>query len=232
MKKQGMTLIESVTAIALLGVIFLLATPLIRSFGGVTTRVKTQKEIDADFLVINEFIQEKVRSAKRTDKETPFSGTDKDDFHANLKYASIYKEFPSSNTANDLFKLTNRVDEGELGNVLVLEIPFEEGSDPSDDRDGDGESLESQFEIFAFEDGALKYKIVDYVDGSFGNFETLINDVEVYSDPDTEDPLEKSSFKLDGGILIYYINLDIGDSEGKFRDSLRGSASTRIDINY
>jgi len=230
MKKNGMTIIESVVAIALLGIIFLLVAPLINSFGKVKNRVKTQKQIDAEFSVVNEFIQEKIRAAKRTDKETPFSGADKDEFHTNLKYVSVYNDF--HNTANTLFAVSNRAAEGELGNVLVLEIPFEEGEDAADDRDGDGERLESQFEILAFIDGALKYKVIDYADNSFKNFETLIENVEVYSDPDNEDPLEKSSFKLDKGILVYYINLNIDDSEGKFRDSLRGSASTRIDINY
>ena len=61
MRKKGMTLIESVVAIALLGVIFLLVAPLINSFGKVKSRVHTQKEIDAEFSVVSEFIQKKVK---------------------------------------------------------------------------------------------------------------------------------------------------------------------------
>lgn len=234
MKKEGMTIIESVVIIALLGIVFLLVTPLIRGFGKVNTRVKTQKEIDREFSNVNEFIQQRIKAAKRTDKETPFSLSDKDDFHDQLKYASIYYKF--YNSANELFVDTNRVPEGGLGNVLVLEIPFQE--ETGEDKDGDEESLESQFEILAFQDGALKYKIIDYVDGTFGNFETLMDSIEVYSGPDIpsapsdiDDQLKKSSFKFNEGITLYYINLTIGDnSEGKFRDSLKGSASSRIDI--
>jgi hypothetical protein len=43
--------------------------------------------------------------------------------------------------------------------------------------------------------------------------------------------VDKASFRFQEGIVLYYIDLDIGEYEGKLHSSFKGSASTRIDID-
>ncbi|GLI57673.1 hypothetical protein PM10SUCC1_31870 [Propionigenium maris DSM 9537] len=188
MKKKGMTIIESIVTIALLGLVFLLVAPLIRGFGRVDTRVKTQKEIDREFAKINEFIQKKIKSAK-------------DVGNASGSYAGIYSSFDSS-TFDFLGSITS-----EDGSVLYLEIP---------DSSGTSEDV-----FFIFEDGKLKYREGVTVNnaGNTSTNETLMENVA------------DATFKYQEGIILYYIDLDIGEYEGKLRSSFKGSASTRIDID-
>jgi hypothetical protein len=74
-------------------------------------------------------------------------------------------------------------------------------------------SGDPEFNFFIFDDNKLKYRV-----GFDGTNETLM------------DGVESATFKLQEGIVVYYIDLNISDLEGKLRDSLRSSASTRIDI--
>jgi len=175
MKKKGMTLIESVVTIALLGVIFLLATPLIRSFGGVNTRVKTQKEIDAEFALVNEFIQKNIRGAKDTNG------------------AGQYVEVLDSSG-----NLTSRD-----GVELRFEIPLIDSTTP--------DSV-----AFIFESNELIYE-------KNGSRETLMENVA------------DAEFGFQEGIVLYYIDygadMDPEDKK-KFRTSFKGSASSRINIDY
>ena len=188
MKKRGLTLIETVVVIALVGVVFLLMTPIIKSFGRVNTRVMTQKEVYKEFSNISEFIQKKIRSAKRSSKS---SGS------ITVKYVGVFDTFSSTDSL--FFTSANKKADGEEGSVLFLEVPDTSGG--------------SEFVFFIFEDNKLKYR-----EGFGGTNETLMNDVE------------DANFRFQEDILVYYINLDIGDYEGRLRDSLRSSASTRIDI--
>ena len=201
MKKKGMTIIESVVAIALIGVIFLLVVPIIDSFGVVKNRVKTQKEIDREFSNVNEFIQKKIRSAKVT-------GTSSNELG---RYVGVYSLFDESNFFD------NNVADGTEGNVLFLEIPDEDGN--------------PEFVFFILEDGELKYR-----QGITGDNEVLMNNLS--TTVSGASLKNYSSFKFNKGIVIYHIKLDLTnytygdeDYEGKIRGALRGSASTRIDIN-
>lgn len=202
MNKKGMTLIESVVTIAILGVIFLLVTPLIRTFGRVDNRVKTQKEIDTEFSVVNEFIQEKIRAAKSSSSTTSYARIYSIEVDIDGETVPDFSEglpnFISTNTANE-------VTDGTDGNILFLEIPNSEG-----------DSKENFFYINSEKIDDSIVKSLGYQKGT--SYETLINNIE------------DASFKFDNGIVVYYINLDIGDNEGKLKDSLRGSASTSIDF--
>ena len=195
MKKKGVTLLETVLSIALIGVIFLLVTPVIKSFGKVNTRVMTQKKIDNEFSSVNEFIQKKVRAAKRTGKSS--GGV------IDPNYIGVFSSFSSD--ASVFFSdgsdgnPKNNVDDGSKGSVLFLEVPDTSGN--------------SDFIFFIFQDNELRYR-----EGFGGTNEILMRDVE------------DASFKFQENILVYYVDLNIGSYEGILRDSLRSSASTRIDI--
>lgn len=203
MKKKGMTLIESVVTIALLGVIFLLVTPLIRSFGRVKGRVYTQNSIDKEFSNVNSFIQKKIRSAKRTGKST---GSAEADFDNDIGYVGVFEKFVDSSVG---FFTTgesgNKIENGEKGQVLFLEVP--------------SSSSNSDFVFFYFQDNQLFYQEnFNPAEGS-GNPTVLMSDIE------------EGNFRLRDGVVVYYIDLYLGEeAEGKFNDSLRSSSTTRIDL--
>ena len=183
MKKKGMTIIESVIAIALLGLVFLLVAPLVKSFGRVNNRVKTQKEIDKEFANINEFIQKKIRSAK--------------DITGSGQYAEVFDSSGSS-TSGDGVELRPQIP--IAGKTTPDSVSFIFEKDNNDDPDG-----------------FLKYK------QNSGNKETLMEKVE------------KASFRFQEGIIVYSIDLNIDeyekDGKKRLRDTFKGSASTRIDID-
>ena len=197
MKKKGMTLVESIITVAPLGVIFLLVTPVINSFGKVKNRVKTQKKIDREFSNTSDFIQRKIRAAKKTGSSSGGIG------NPLSTYVGVYSSFEydtdPATTAAAFFDASNKKSDGDEGYVLFLEVP---------DSSGDPE-----FNFFIFDENKLKYRV-----GFDGTNETLM------------DGVENVTFKLKEGIVVYYIDLNIDDLEGKLRDSLRSSASTRIDI--
>jgi len=205
MKNKGMTIIESVVAIALLGVIFLLVAPLINSFGKVKNRVKTQKEIDAEFSVVNEFIQKKIRSAKVTGHSVGSVDNESG------SYVGVYPSFESTS-----FDFTGKLTDEE-GNVLFLEIP---------DIDG-----EPEFVFFILEDGELKYRdgingteeiLMNNLDITTGSGVTLKNKSNFKFDKGI----------VIYHIKLNLENYTYGDEsyEGKIKGALRGSASTRIDF--
>lgn len=181
MKKKGMTIIESIVTIALLGLIFTLVAPIIRGFGKVNNRVKTQKEIDREFANINEFIQKKVKSAKSSDG----SG----------EYAKVFEslsDFPGTSTSQE-------------GDVLYFQVPIE--------------STSPDEVLFIFDKTDVSNKKLQYSKDAGNNKETLMEN------------LADATFKFQEGIILYHIDLDIGEYEGKLRSSFKGSASTRINID-
>ena len=203
MKKKGMTLIESVVTIALLGVIFLLVTPLIRSFGRVKGRIYTQNSIDKEFSNVNSFIQKKIRSAKRTGKST---GSGEESFDGKIGYVGVFENFIDSST--DFFtsgESGNMLEDGEEGEALFLEVP--------------STSSNSDFVFFYFQENQLFYQENFNPAKGSGNPSVLMSDIE------------EGYFRLRKGVVVYYIDMYLGEeAEGRFNDSLRSSSTTRIDL--
>ncbi|ADO82279.1 prepilin-type N-terminal cleavage/methylation domain-containing protein [Ilyobacter polytropus] len=222
MNKRGFTVIEALVAVAVLAVVFLLSSPLIKGFGMVSRRVQMQKKVDHKFSVVTKFMKSKVRSAKNS--------RDLSGYNDKLGYVGVFKKFKSKDVddvdyysedyyeAKDFFKELE-TDEKKSGPILFLEIPADSTSD----------SVNSKFVFFMFEKDKIKYRESkeftesDETDDTFtfdGNgWETIMDDVE------------DCSFKYREGIVTFFIDMDVDEFEGKIKDTVRDTVISRIDIN-
>jgi len=213
MKRKGFNLIEMLIVGAIIGLVFLLTAPLVKSFGMVNERIRVQNEVDREFAVVSKFIKKQVRSGRRT---TELIDEDSDgDNDIDVAYVAAF-DFDKDNTDKKIEKFTDLsletklkssgdIEEGS-GPVLFLEIPYEES---------DG-SLNSKFVFFIYDNNQLKY-IEDFDDSTE---EVLMENVS------------SASFELSKeGVVTFSIDLDVGEFEGKIKDSIRESAVSRIDLN-
>ena len=154
-----------------------------------------------------------MRSGRRT---TELIDEDSDgDNDIDVAYVAAF-DFDKDNTDKKIEKFTDLsletklkssgdIEEGS-GPVLFLEIPYEES---------DG-SLNSKFVFFIYDNNQLKY-IEDFDDSTE---EVLMENVS------------SASFELSKeGVVTFSIDLDVGEFEGKIKDSIRESAVSRIDLN-
>jgi prepilin-type N-terminal cleavage/methylation domain-containing protein len=222
MNKRGFTVIETLVAVAILAIVFLLSSPLIRSFTMISRRVQMQKKVDHEFAIVTKFIKSKVRSAKNS--------RDLSEYNDKLGYVGVFKKFKEKDVddedydsldyyeAEDFFKELEE-DEKKSEPILFLEIP----------ADSTAESVNSKFVFFMFEKDKIKYR-------ESKNFtEDDEEDKDFTFDGDgweiIMDNVEDCSFQYRQGIVTFFINLDVGEYEGKIKDSLKDSAVSRIDIN-
>ena len=205
MKREGFNILEMIIIVAIVGIVFSLTAPLIKSFGMVNERIRVQNEVDREFAMVSKFIKEQVRSARRT-SET---------LDVDVKYAAIFDgddfdSFSDLTLETELDEDTGKISAISTGPILFLEIPYEDSEDDSDDV--------SKLVFFVFDDNQLKY-IEDFDDSTE---EILMENVDV----------SNSSFELSTeGAVTFSIDLDVGDYEGKIKDSIRESAVSRIDLD-
>jgi len=205
MKREGFNIIEMIIVVAIIGIVFSLTAPLVKSFGMVNERIRVQNEVDREFAVVSKFIKEEVRSARRTSKS----------LDVDVKYAAIFnlngedfESFSDLTLETELDEDAGTISALSTGSVLFLEIPYEESDDGSDD--------DSKLVFLFFEDSQLRY-IEDFDDSTE---EILMENVS------------DGSFELStDGVVTFSIDLEVGDYEGKIKDSIRESAVSRIDLD-
>ena len=205
MKREGFNIIEMIIVVAIIGIVFSLTAPLVKSFGMVNERIRVQNEVDREFAVVSKFIKEEVRSARRTSKS----------LDVDVKYAAIFnlngedfESFSDLTLETELDEDAGTISALSRGSVLFLEIPYEESDDGSDD--------DSKLVFLFFEDSQLRY-IEDFDDSTE---EILMENVS------------DGSFELStDGVVTFSIDLEVGDYEGKIKDSIRESAVSRIDLD-
>jgi prepilin-type N-terminal cleavage/methylation domain-containing protein len=205
MKRKGFNIIEMIIVVAIIGIVFSLTAPLVKSFGMVNERIRVQNEVDREFAVVSKFIKEEVKSARRTSKS----------LDVDVKYDAIFdlngedfESFSDLTLETELDEDTGTISALSTGSVLFLEIPYEESDDGSDD--------DSKLVFLFFEDSQLRY-IEDFDDSTE---EILMENVS------------DGSFELStDGVVTFSIDLDVGDYEGKIKDSIRESAVSRIDLD-
>ncbi|WP_319205266.1 type II secretion system protein [uncultured Ilyobacter sp.] len=212
MKKNGFSIIEAVVAVALIVITFLLVTPLIKSMGMFNSRIQKQSEIDTEFSVTTKFIKDKVKSAR--------NNQDLSDYPNDPDYAAVFSEYKSK--PKNLFKSKFSVDSEDNGPLLFLEIPV---------VSSDSNEYDSKFVFFLFDsdDKELKYRESDTFDAA------------ARDDPDNYtfsgygwvtlmENVQEANFQFTEGIVIFYIDLDVGEFEGKLKDKIKDSVVTRIDF--
>jgi prepilin-type N-terminal cleavage/methylation domain-containing protein len=188
MKKKGFNLIEVIIVGAILGIVFLIVSPLIKSFGMMSSRVNVQNEVDREFAVVSKFIKKQVRSGRKTGD------------YDNVDYAGVFNNYEnlySYTDENSFFNSTTTTD-----SMLFIEVP--DGSD-------------SKFEFFIHDSTNKQLKYSEDFDSS--SEEVLMENVE------------DASFQFEDGVVTFFIDLDVGDYEGKIKDSIKESAVSRINMD-
>jgi type II secretory pathway pseudopilin PulG len=210
MKKSGFSIIEAVIAVALIVITFLLATPLIKGMGMFNSRIEKQNEVDAEFSIITKFIKDKIKTAK--------NNQDLSAYNIDPDYAGVFSEY--KNKPSNLFKNNFLVDPNDKGPLLFLEIPV---------INSDGSGYDSKFVFFLFEDNKIKYRESDIYD-DIAKADPTNYKFDGYGWVTLMENVEKADFQFKEGVIIFSIDLDVGEFEGKIRDKIRDSALTRIDI--
>jgi len=209
MKRKGFNLIEMLIAGAIIGLVFLLTAPLVKSFGMVNERIRVQNEVDREFAVVSKFIKKQVRSGRMDRSEDTIK--DKDGTNVN-GYSALFS-FDGEVTTEQI--INNSVDlifddlkiTSDDANILFIETPDESNS---------------KYAFFIFRKGNLIYYELSESDTAYNskNEEVLMENVS------------SASFELSSeGVVTFSIDLDVGEFEGKIKDSIRESAVSRIDLN-
>jgi prepilin-type N-terminal cleavage/methylation domain-containing protein len=203
MKRKGYNLIEMIIVGAIIGLVFLLTAPLVRSFGMVNERINVQNEVDREFAVVSKFIKEQVRSGRRTSEIIDEDSDGVEDI--TVEYAEIF-DFVSGKTFSSFSGLTLITAADTSGPILFIEIPESDGS-------GDSKFV---FFVYDSDKGQLKYS----EDFDSNSEEVLIENVS------------SATFELSNdGVVTFSIDLDVGEFEGKIKDSIRESAVSRINLD-
>ncbi|ADO82503.1 pilus assembly FimT family protein [Ilyobacter polytropus] len=215
MKRKGFNLIEMIIVGAIIGLVFLLTAPLVKSFGMVNERIRVQNEVDREFAVVSKFIKKQVRSGKNTRENEKLTYTKSDGSEKTIDGVGYSKVFETEtdfvNFSDLYYDDLKKKDDDKEGNVLFVEIPSESGS---------------KYAFFVFKEdenqkGQLIYTEVDEDATDFGLVaeEVLMENVS------------SASFELSSeGVVTFSIDLDVGEFEGKIKDSIRESAVSRIDL--
>ncbi len=213
MKRKGFNLIEMIIIGAIIGIVFTLTAPLIKSFGMVNERIRVQNEVDREFAVVSKFIKEQVRAGRNTrdDEKLTYTyidgGETKEKDISDVGYSKVFKTKEDFDHFSDLYydDLEKKGD-GDESNILFIEIPSESGS---------------KYAFFVFKNGRLIYTEVDddATDFDEDNEEVLMENIS------------SATFEFEDGVVTFFIDLDVGDYEGKIKDSIRESAVSRINLD-
>lgn len=132
MKRKGFNLIEMIIVGAIIGLVFLLTAPLVKSFGMVNERIRVQNEVDREFAVVSKFIKKQVRSGKNTRENEKLTYTKSDGSEKTIDGVGYSKVFETEtdfvNFSDLYYDDLKKKDDDKEGNVLFVEIPSESGS--------------------------------------------------------------------------------------------------------
>ena len=219
MKRKGFNLIEMIIVGAIIGLVFLLTAPLVKSFGMVNERTRVQNEVDREFAVVSKFIKKQVRSGRNTrdDEKLTYKNIDGDEKKIDhVGYSKVF-EIEKDSFYEDKLKKVNDDTEGK---ILFIEIPDEDSLKyaffifEKDDDSEIGSLIYTEAEAYESDD-SIDFRMVDMADE-----EILMENVS------------SASFEMSSeGVVTFSIDLDVGEFEGKIKDSIRESAVSRIDLN-
>lgn len=220
--KKGLSVIESIVALAILAIVMLMMSPMVKNFGMVHDRINLQNRIDYEFGKVLEIIKRKVRASRIDDDYVvDSSGTNAEAVQVLTAYTGIYDEIVS-----ELRLLVPNEDNDLDENYIAFRII----EDSSTDSDGDGINDRSLVYVtnpgensYISSENESKTVLIDYID-------------DLDYDGDGTDDHEYFDYKE--GVVMIYLDLDIdrmtGESiEGKrdILDKIRDAAVTRINID-
>jgi hypothetical protein len=220
--RKGLSVIESVVAVAILAIVMLMMSPMVKNYGLVYDRINLQNRIDYEFGKILEIIKRKVK-ASRVDDAYVVDATG-----TNAKAVEVLTDYTGINDKiiSELRLLVPNDGNDPDKNYIAFRVI----EDKTSDSDGDGINDRSLVYItnpgensYISSESESKTVLIEYLD-----------DLD-YDGDGTDD---HEYFEYREGVVLIYLDLDIdrmtGESiEGKrnILDKIRDAAVTRINID-
>ncbi|WP_372714820.1 hypothetical protein [Ilyobacter sp.] len=213
--RKGLSVIESVVAVAILAIVMLMMSPMVKNYSLVYDRINLQNRIDYEFGKTLEIIKRKVKASRVDDDYVDSAGDSVKAVEVLTAYTGIY-----DNIISELRLLVPNDDNDPDKNYIAFRII----EDKTTDSDGDG-----------INDRSLVYITNPGEDSSISSEkETKTVLIEYIDAIDTSEKY----FQYKKGVVLIYLDLDIdrmtGESiEGKrnILDKIRDSAVTRINLD-
>ncbi len=220
--RKGLSVIESVVAVAILAIVMLMMSPMVKNYSMVYDRINLQNRIDYEFGKILEIIKRKVK-ASRVDDAYVVDATG-----TNAKAVEVLTDYTGINDKiiSELRLLVPNDGNDPDKNYIAFRVI----EDKTSDSDGDGINDRSLVYItnpgensYISSESESKTVLIEYLD-----------DLD-YDGDGTDD---HEYFEYREGVVLIYLDLDIdrmtGESiEGKrnILDKIRDAAVTRINID-
>ncbi len=220
--RKGLSVIESVVAVAILAIVMLMMSPMVKNYSMVYDRINLQNRIDYEFGKILEIIKRKVK-ASRVDDAYVVDATG-----TNAKAVEVLTDYTGINDKiiSELKLLVPNDGNDPDKNYIAFRVI----EDKTSDSDGDGINDRSLVYItnpgensYISSESESKTVLIEYLD-----------DLD-YDGDGTDD---HEYFEYREGVVLIYLDLDIdrmtGESiEGKrnILDKIRDAAVTRINID-
>lgn len=220
--RKGLSVIESVVAVAILAIVMLMMSPMVKNYSMVYDRINLQNRIDYEFGKVLEIIKRKVK-ASRVDDDYVVDATG-----TNAKAVEVLTDYTGINDKiiSELRLLVPNDGNDPDKNYIAFRII----EDKTTDSDGDGINDRSLVYVtnpgensYISSESESKTVLIEYID-----------DLD-YDGDGTDD---HEYFEYREGVVLIYLDLDIdrmtGESiEGKrnILDKIRDAAVTRINID-
>ena len=219
--RKGLSVIESVVAVAILAIVMLMMSPMVKNYSMVYDRINLQNRIDYEFGKILEIIKRKVKASRVDAYVVDATGT-------NAKAVEVLTDYTGINDKiiSELRLLVPNDGNDPDKNYIAFRVI----EDKTSDSDGDGINDRSLVYItnpgensYISSESESKTVLIEYLD-----------DLD-YDGDGTDD---HEYFEYREGVVLIYLDLDIdrmtGESiEGKrnILDKIRDAAVTRINID-
>jgi prepilin-type N-terminal cleavage/methylation domain-containing protein len=208
--RKGLSIIETIVAVAILAIFMLLASPMVKNYSMVYDRVTLQNRIDYEYGKVLEIMKRKIRSARLID-DGELAGV------ANaIEVLEDYTTSEGVDVISELRLLVPNEDNDEDENYIAFRI--------EEDSDGDRRLVYvTNPNDFVSTGSESITELIEYIDDTD------------YDEDGTDD---EEYFEYREGVVIIYLDIDIdrmtGESiEGdrKILDKIRDSAVTRVNID-
>jgi prepilin-type N-terminal cleavage/methylation domain-containing protein len=208
--RKGLSIIETIVAVAILAIFMLLASPMVKNYSMVYDRVTLQNRIDYEYGKVLEIMKRKIRSARLID-DGELAGV------ANaIEVLEDYTTSEGVSVISELRLLVPNEDNDEDENYIAFRI--------EEDSDGDRRLVYvTNPNDFVSTGSESITELIEYIDDTD------------YDEDGTDD---EEYFEYREGVVLIYLDIDIdrmtGESiegERKILDKIRDSAVTRINID-
>jgi prepilin-type N-terminal cleavage/methylation domain-containing protein len=215
--RKGLSIIETIVAVAILAIFMLLASPMVKNYSMVYDRVTLQNRIDYEYGKVLEIMKRKIRSARLID-----DGELAEVANA-IEVLEDYTTSEGVSVISELRLLVPNEDNDEYENYIAFRIiESDTDSDNNGYKDRSLVYVTNPNDFVSTESESIT-ELIEYIDDTDYNKDTI--DDEEY-------------FEYREGVVLIYLDIDIDRMTGEsiegdrnILDKIRDSAVTRINID-